>query len=282
VAGEARRQRMRALLATAGAPESARAAFEAAFVHESAVKERLAPSSNERLEFLGDAVLGFSVARSLFERYPDAPEGELALRKSSLVSDAALATTAERLGFEPLLVLGAGLANLPAARRRSALADAFEAFLAVLYRECGQAAVDAFVSREHVSAREGLGGTIDDPKTILQEWSQRRLASLPAYSNRFEGPDHDRTFHAEVAVGDVRAGGSGRSKKDAERAAAAAALATLAERFDDVAPRTLSRARPAAGAAAAAAEAGAARTKKPARKRVRKPSRAPAAKTARS
>ena len=257
MAGEVRRQRMRALLALAGVPRGAVAsndvlvAFDAAFVHESAVKEKLATRSNERLEFLGDAILGFTVARSLYERYPDAPEGELALRKSSLVSDAALAATAERLGFDGLLVLGAGLANLPFARRRSALADAFEAFLAVLARECGQAVVDRFVMREHVAERERLGGTIDDPKTILQEWSQRRFASVPIYADRFEGPDHERTFHAEVAVSDVRANGSGPSKKEAQRAAAAAALALLAERFDDVKPRALSHAKATAGRARA-------------------------------
>jgi ribonuclease-3 len=265
--GEGRRQRLRALLATAGVAGGALDAFEAAFVHESAVRERLAAHSNERLEFLGDAVLGLSVARSLFERYPNAREGELALRKSSLVSDAALAATAERLGFGALLVLGAGLANLPPARRRSALADAFEAFLAVLLRECGWAAVDAFVMREHVTERERLGGPLDDPKTILQEWSQRRFASVPAYADRFEGPPHERTFFAEVAVHDVRATGSGASKKEAQRAAAASALALLAERFDDVAPRALSR----------AAAAGAGATEKRPRKRRAKAPRAGAA-----
>ncbi len=240
---------MRALLAVAGVPRAATApnalvdAFDAAFVHESAARERLAPRSNERLEFLGDAILGFVVARSLCERYPDATEGELALRKSSLVSDTALAATAERLGFDPLLLLGAGLANLPFARHRSALADAFEAFLAVLHRECGLERVEAFVMREHVAERERLGGAIDDPKTMLQEWSQRRFATVPAYEERFEGPDHERTFFADVLVADVRASGSGPSKKEAQRAAAAAALALLGERYDDVAPRALSAAR---------------------------------------
>jgi ribonuclease-3 len=275
MAGEGRRQRLRALLATAGAAGAALEPFEAAFVHESAVKERLAPRSNERLEFLGDAILGVTVARSLFERYPDATEGELALRKSSLVSDAALAATAERLGFDGLLLLGAGLANLPPARRRSALADAFEAFLAVLQRECGDAVVAAFVGREHVAEREKLGGTIDDPKTILQEWSQRRAGGVPAYADRHEGPDHERTFFAEVTVGGVRAEGSGPSKKEAQRAAAARALALLAERYDDVGPRALSR------AATPANENG-----KPKKKRTRngvlKPSRRSAAKGERS
>ena len=247
MAGEARRQRLRALLARAGVPAaSARVtdAFDAAFVHESAVRERLAEASNERLEFVGDAVLGFAVARSLYDRFPDASEGELALRKSSLVSDAALAATADRLGFEALLVLGAGLANLPPARRRSALADAFEAFLAVLHRERGWDAVEAFVMREHVAERESqLGATIDDPKTMLQEWSQRRFATVPIYEDRHQGPDHERTFFADVAVHDVRASGTGPSKKEAQRAAAASALAELASRYDDVGPRALSSAR---------------------------------------
>jgi ribonuclease-3 len=235
---------MRALLATAGVPDADPAAFDVAFVHESASNERLAPRSNERLEFLGDAVLGFAVARSLFERYPDAPEGELALRKSSLVADAALAATAERLGFDALLVLGSGLANEPAQRRRSALSDAFEAFVAVLQRECGWAVAEAFVAREHVAERERLGGSIDDPKTILQEWSQRRFARLPSYVDRSEGDDHQPTFHAEVSVHDVRAQGSGPSKRQAQRAAAANAIALLAERFDDVGTRTFSVAKP--------------------------------------
>jgi len=241
MAGESRRRRLRALLNLAGAAQAKLAPFEAAFVHESAVREELAARSNERLEFFGDAVLGLVVARSLCERYPDADEGELALRKSALVADSALAATAERLGFDALLVLGAGLAKLPPARRRSALSDAFEAFLAVLFEQCGLAVVAEFVLREHVSEHERQGGGIDDPKTVLQEWTQRRFGSVPQYRERFEGPDHERTFHAEVTVaGDVRAEGSGPSKKIAQRAAAARVLELLGERFDDVAPRPLS------------------------------------------
>lgn len=241
MAGESRRQRLRALLTRARAKRVDIAAFDAAFVHESAVKERLAERSNERLEFLGDAILGFTVARSLYERYPAADEGELTLRKAALVADSALAATAERLGFEALLLLGAGLAKMPLARRRSALADAFEAFLAVLAQQCGLDVVADFVQREHVAERERLGAGIDDPKTMLQEWTQRRFGAVPEYHERFEGPDHERIFFADVTVdGDVRAEGSGPSKKIAQRAAAARALEMLAERYDDVAPRALS------------------------------------------
>ena len=241
MAGEQRRRRLRALLKLAGAPAGKTGPFEAAFVHESAVREKLAERSNERLEFLGDAVLGFVVARSLYERYRDASEGELGLRKAALVADAALAATAERLGFDELLILGAGLAKLPPARRRSALGDAFEAFLAVLSRECGLEAAAEFVVREHVVPFEQAGAELEDPKSLLQEWTQRRFGTVPAYSARFEGPDHERTFFAEVSVaGEVRAEGSGPSKKAAERAAAAWALERLGERYDDLGPKALS------------------------------------------
>ncbi|GAC1312875.1 MAG: hypothetical protein NVSMB21_23860 [Vulcanimicrobiaceae bacterium] len=244
MAGEARRQRIRTLMALAGVRDADVHAFDAAFFHESAVREKLAPQSNERLEFLGDAILGFSVARSLYERYGDAAEGELALRKSSLVSDAALAATAERLDFESLLLLGVGHASESAARRRSALADAFEAFLAVLHREAGMAVVDAFLLREHIAPREALGTVIDDPKTILQEWMQRHYKIVPTYEDRCDGPDHERTFYAELVVdGDLHARGTGPSKRAAQRAAAAHALILLAERHDDVAPRALTLAR---------------------------------------
>ncbi len=249
MAGEARRQRIRALMDLAGARDSDVHAFDAAFFHESAVKEKLAPQSNERLEFLGDAILGFCVARSLYDRYADAAEGELALRKSSLVSDSALAATAERLGFEALLLLGAGHASESAARRRSALADAFEAFLAVLHRECDLLTVEAFLYREHIEPREALGTTIDDPKTILQEWMQRHYKTVPVYEDRSEGSDHEPTFHSLVTIAEdgVRAEGSGGSKRVAQRAAAAGALSQLAQKYDDVAPKTLSLAKDDAG-----------------------------------
>ena len=242
MAGEARRKRMRELLALAGARDADPALFDEAFVHESALKERLAPRSNERLEFVGDAVLGFVVARSLYDRYPDAPEGELALRKSSLVSDAALAATAERLGFNRLLVVGGSLAGAPSSRRGSALADAFEAFLATLHAVCGMETVETFVAHEHVAHRERAVSTLDDPKTVLQEWTQKRAGGVPAYADTFEGPDHERIFHAAVTVDGVRASGSGPSKKSAQREAAAMALELLAASHDDLRPRVYSAA----------------------------------------
>ncbi|MBC5798441.1 MAG: ribonuclease III [Candidatus Eremiobacteraeota bacterium] len=222
-------------------------AFEAAFVHESAAREGLAAGSNERLEFRGDAALGFVVARYLYERYPEAAAGELALRKAALVSDAALATSAQRLGFADLMLLGAGLAKLPPVRRRSALADAFEAFIAALESLAGVEAAARFVLTQHVPHMDRPGTVLDDPKTTLQEWTQKRFAVLPRYVDRYEGPAHERTFFAEVTVDDdISACGSGPSKKAAERAAATAALEGLKQRYGELPPRTLSQPLPAA------------------------------------
>jgi ribonuclease-3 len=232
---------MRALLAIAGAKATDIDAFDTAFVHESAVSESLAAYSNERLEFLGDALLGAAVARSLYDRYPDAPEGELALRKSALVSDLALAATAERLGFDALLITGSALANQPPERRRSLLADAFEAFIATLAKQSGDAVANAFISREHISVREIELPLEDDPKTVLQEWAQRRFKTTPVYVDRFDGPDHARTFVATIEIDGARAEGTGPSKKTSQREAAANMLAILRERYDDIAPRTFSQ-----------------------------------------
>ncbi len=228
--GEARRQRLRVLLKAAGAAKPDVALFEEAFAHTSAVREKLAERSNERLEFFGDAILGFIVVRSLFERFPEASEGELTLRKHGLVADLALAETADRLGFDALVVLGSGLANAPATRRRSLLADAFEAFVATLYRTNGIEVAARFVEREHIAHVEALGAPLDDPKTMLQEWSQKLFGRTPNYEDRHEGPDHERAFFADVTIGEIRATGSGVSKKAAQRAAAAAALGLISER----------------------------------------------------
>jgi ribonuclease-3 len=244
---------MRALLALAGAKGAEFADFDAAFVHESAVSERLADRSNERLEFLGDAVLGMIVARSLFERYPGAAEGELALRKSALVADTSLAATAERLGFDPLLITGSALAHQPVERRRSLLADAFEAFVALLATKCGIDVATAFVAREHIAVRERDVPVEDDPKTVLQEWSQRRFRAVPTYTERFDGPDHARVFVSTVEIDGATAQGQGPSKKTAQREAASAVLALLRERYDDISSRALSKAT-LSGAALAPAE----------------------------
>src|SRR5581483_5689092 len=133
MSGERRRARLRALLKAAGAADVDPALFEQAFVHESASREG-AGASNERLEFYGDAILGFLAARWLIERYPDASEGELTRRKAALVSGEACEKTARRLGFGELVVLGEGMQRSGGAQNGSILADTFEAFIATLAR----------------------------------------------------------------------------------------------------------------------------------------------------
>jgi ribonuclease-3 len=240
MAGETKRQRLRALLRRVGISGVDLAALEPAFVHASAVHEGHAEASYERLEFLGDAVLGAIVARWLFERYPDASEGELSLRKASLISDLALASTAERLEFGALLVAGSGLRG--ASQRASVLADAFEAFVGALYLQIGIEKVARFIERSHLAEREKNVASLDDPKTVLQEWTQRRYAHIPSYRERVEGPAHARVFEAEVSIEDEKiASGSGPSKKLAQRAAAERALEVLRERYGDLESRKLSQ-----------------------------------------
>ncbi|MBV9102109.1 MAG: ribonuclease III [Candidatus Eremiobacteraeota bacterium] len=245
MAGESQRGRLRRLLRRAGAREVDPGEVAQALVHASAVRERSdaarlpsgAFASNERLEFLGDTILGYVVGRWLYERYPEADEGELALRKAALVSDAALAPTALRLGFDGLVVLGEGQRRAGGAGR-TMLADAFEAFVAALCRAAGFDIAAGFVEREHIVPSERQKKPLGDPKTLLQEWTQKHHRTIPTYADRYEGPPHARTFHARVWVeGEWLAEGSGGSKKEAERGAALRALELLGEHHDDALPR---------------------------------------------
>jgi ribonuclease-3 len=226
---------LRALLTRIKLADLEPQAIEPAFVHESAVSEHAAERSNERLEFVGDAILGAIVAQWLYARFPGASEGELTLRKARLVSDEANARTALRLGFEGLMVYGAGLAKAPEAHRRSSLGDAFEAFVAVLHALAGGGATSAFVVREHIEPNLADGLSLSDPKTVLQEWTQKHYATTPVYRDRAAGPAHERTFVAHVIVDkEVLAEGAGSTKKIAQRAAAALALERLRSSHDDV------------------------------------------------
>jgi ribonuclease-3 len=204
-------------------------AVEPAFVHDSAAREG-AGESNERLEFMGDGILGFVVARWLYERYPSASEGELHRRRAALVNAEALATTARRLGFGELLVLGVGEQKSGGRDRTSILADAFEAFVAALYRAKGLDVVARFLEREHLTQLEHRIALID-PKTELQELVQARTGAVPVYFETSEGRPHERIFTSRVSVGgEVLGVGSGPSKKAAQQGAALQALATLRKR----------------------------------------------------
>ncbi|HEX3550593.1 MAG TPA: ribonuclease III [Candidatus Elarobacter sp.] len=228
--GERRRERLRALLKLAGASDVDVAAVEPAFVHASAGRER-ASVSNERLEFFGDALLGFVASGWLMKKYPELSEGALTRRKAFLVSGTACAETARRLGFSDLVVLGAGLEREGGNGNESVLADAFEAFLAALYDATDLPRVTRFLEKEHLGPIDRSNAGERDAKTDLQEFAQAALRMTPMYFERAEGPPADRRYTSQVRVGDEILGeGIGPSKKVAQQSAAAMALSTLRAR----------------------------------------------------
>jgi ribonuclease-3 len=230
--GEKRRARMRALLKSVGIDDAKAALVEAAFVHASAAKEQ-SLTSNERMEFFGDAILGFVASRWLMAKYPQANEGALTRRKAALVSGAACAETARRLNFAELVVLGAGMER--AGVNETILADTFEAFLAALYESSGLESVTRFLDKEHLVPTDRQHQHDDrDAKTDLQEFAQAVLRLTPLYFERAEGPPNDRRFTSQVRVGDEILGeGIGPSKKSAQQSAAAMALGVLKGRHPE-------------------------------------------------
>jgi ribonuclease III len=208
--------------------------LEEALVHSSYVNEHPDEGlrSNERLEFLGDAVLSLIVSEALWSRYPDDPEGVLTSRRAAIVSTGGLARISDRLGLGDALLVGQGADRTGERRRGSVLAGAFEALLAALYLESGYEAAQDFVMR--VAAPELEAGlpasAFKAPKSRLQEHSFAATGRPPAYRLvSMDGPDHARRFVVEVVVGDRALGtGEGRSRREAETEAAVAALDGLA------------------------------------------------------
>ena len=228
-----RRRRLAALLKTCGLAGIDPRSVEQAFVHESAAREGAGPS-NERLEFYGDAVLGFVTARWLMTRYADAPEGELHRRKASLVSGEACATSARRLAIGEIMQLGVGAQQSGGANNATILADAFEAFIGALAQTTDFERVARFVEVEHLAHIDRAEGGEADAKTALQEFSQARFGVVPTYFERAEGPPHDRRFTSQVRIADETLGeGIGASKKAAQQSAAAMALALLHSRHPE-------------------------------------------------
>ena len=201
-----------------------------ALSHRSWCAENPGYSSNERLEFLGDAVLGVVVTDHLFRAYPGLPEGELAKVRASLVSSAALAEVAAELHIGEALLLGKGEDSSGGREKPSILADAMEAVIGALYIDRGGLAAEQLIMSlfedRIATAAAGPGG--QDYKTRLQELCARLFDQLPAYSVSDRGPDHAKQFDAVVHVGGrLRGRGHGRSKKQAEQAAARAAWEEL-------------------------------------------------------
>jgi len=205
----------------------------AALTHKSYCNEHRDESAldNERLEFLGDAVVDLAVSHRLMERFPAADEGELSKLRALVVNEEALARIARELHLGELLRMGRGEELTGGRDKSSVLADALEAVVASVYLSFGLPGALSLVDRHFGEALEGVadGRSGDDYKTRLQELMQVRSRTAPRYRVvREDGPDHAKVFEVEVSVGgELFARASGRSKKEAEQAAAQKTLAML-------------------------------------------------------
>lgn len=208
-----------------------------ALTHPSAAEGKPVSASYERLEFLGDSILGAIVATDLFERFPAMDEGALTQAKISLVSGRMLSSVAERLGIAPLIVMGESERGTGDRGMHSALENVYEALVGALYLDSGYEAAHAFVMATlGPEVSPALAEKPISPKSRLQEITQRDLHCGPEYKLvSEEGPAHDPTFTSVVLVDGRRIGrGTGSSKKSSESAAAIDALVRLgyAERDD--------------------------------------------------
>jgi ribonuclease-3 len=204
-----------------------------ALIHKSYANEmRLAPAEhNERLEYLGDAVLELVVSHILMERFPDSPEGELSKLRAAIVNEGQLADLARTIGLGDYLYLGKGEDQTGGRDKPSLLSDAFEAVLGAIYLDRGYRKAFGVIAGiyEDVLDRAGGAGFVRDFKTRLQEVSQSRFRSVPRYRlQKTTGPDHAKTFEIHLYIQDELWGvGRGASKKTAEQAAAREALGKL-------------------------------------------------------
>jgi len=202
-----------------------------ALTHRSYAYEHGGIAHNERLEFLGDAILGQAVTVKLYRDNPELDEGDLAKRRASLVSSVALAQIAVRIGLGAHIRLGRGEEMTGGRAKPSILADAVEAVIGATYLSAGADAATDLVLRlvEPLMLEPDRFGAAMDPKTSLQELAARLGRGLPVYVVTDSGPDHSKRFHAEVGLGPgaAIASGEGTSKKAAEMQAALAAWESL-------------------------------------------------------
>jgi ribonuclease-3 len=201
-----------------------------AMSHRSWCAEVSGQPSNERLEFLGDAVLGWVIADIAYRRHQDLPEGKLTDVRKSVVNATALADVAREFDLGPCLLLGKGEDAAGGRNKASILSDALEAVIGAVYLDGGVIAAAELIERLFAEPLKRAAAHLGhaDFKTMLQETSARVFETAPVYVLRESGPDHAKTFVATVLVGDRNLGeGTGRSKKVAEQAAAAQALELL-------------------------------------------------------
>jgi ribonuclease III len=205
--------------------------------HRSYAYENGGVPNNERLEFLGDSVLGLVVTDSLYATHPDQPEGQLAKLRAAVVNMRALADVARTLGLGDYIFLGRGEESTGGRDKASILADTVEAVIGTVYLSAGLSAATTFVHHlldPLMKSTASLGAGLDW-KTSLQELTAAGSLGVPEYRVTEEGPDHQKTFHAESVVGSELLGsGSGRSKKEAEQLAAEVAWTELSRRANAV------------------------------------------------
>jgi ribonuclease-3 len=203
-----------------------------ALTHPSVAHEaNMATAHNQRLEFLGDAVLGLVLSRELYEKFPEADEGTLTKSRARLVNANSLAAHGRAIDLGAYLVLSRGEENTGGRHRSSALADAFEAMLGAIFLDGGFEVVREFILRNFAEDFNVLNDAsgIANPKGDLQEWLQSKSLEAPLYQLiSVSGPDHDRDFECSVSHAGIElARGHGKSKKAAETDAALAALKIL-------------------------------------------------------
>jgi ribonuclease-3 len=208
-----------------------------ALMHRSYAYENGGLPNNERLEFLGDSVLGLVVTDSLYAVHPDLAEGQLAKLRAAVVNMHALAEVARTLSLGDYIFLGHGEESTGGRNKASILADTMEAVIGAVYLSAGLAAATIFIHHlldPLMKSTAGLGAGLDW-KTSLQELTAAGSLGVPEYRVTEEGPDHEKTFHAESVVGsEVLGSGSGHSKKEAEQKAAAIAWTELNRRANAV------------------------------------------------
>ncbi len=216
--------------------------FDRALTHRSYAYEQGGLPTNERLEFLGDSVLGLVVTEHLFVSHPDLSEGQLAKLRAAVVNSRALADVARGLHLGDLIYLGRGEESTGGRDKSSILADTMEAVIGAVFLEHGVDGARLFVHAlfDHLMADAATRGAGLDWKTSLQEVASLGGHGVPSYEVTESGPDHAKTFVATVVLGDQTYGpGTGRNKKEAEQKAAALAFAAIGPAPSAVAPPTL-------------------------------------------
>ncbi|MCL1899768.1 MAG: ribonuclease III [Promicromonosporaceae bacterium] len=206
-----------------------------ALTHRSFAHEAGGVPHNERLEFLGDAVLGLVVTDWLYREHPDLPEGQLSKMRAATVSQRALAAAAREVGLGPYVLLGKGERRTGGADKDSVLCDTVEALIGAVFLSHGLEASREFVHRlvdPRLSQAADLGAALDS-KLLLQEYATERSLPAPVYQVEGSGPDHARVFTAAAHLAGVVGQGTGTAKRHAEQAAAGDAYRQLTTGADD-------------------------------------------------